>query len=71
MAAFIIEGKNTVKLELLVNLAKELGLSVKKQTLVNSETTIEAQFKKGFKEAIDIHEGNQQGVDAYQFLNGL
>ncbi|KAA8476773.1 hypothetical protein BDE36_2555 [Arcticibacter tournemirensis] len=70
MATYIIEGTNTAKLELLVNLAKELGLSVK-QTPVKVETKIEARLKKGFKESKEIQAGNQKGVDAYQFLNGL
>ena len=42
MAALTIEGKNTTKLELLANLAKELGLSAKLQYMVgktpNAET---------------------------------
>ena len=70
MATFIIEGKNSVKLELLINLAKELGLNVKPTNDI-TETQVEARFKKGFKEAKEIQEGKQNGVDAYDFLNDL
>ena len=71
MVAFIIEGKNTAKLELLVNLAKELGLSVKEQTETKPETRTETRFKKGFKEAKEIQSGKLKGVDAYKFLDDL
>ena len=58
MAALIIEGKNGAKLELLANLAKELGFSVKEQSklkavkMPNAETiaaTNELKAGKGKK----------------------
>jgi len=70
MAALIIEGKNTAKLELLATLAKELGFKVKQEG-DRTETAVESRLRKGFKEAKEIQAGKLKGADAYKFLNDL